>query len=176
MDVRKIADGLWRWTAPHPEWVPEKGGPGGWEREVGCVYYEAPEDLVLIDPLVPPESTPDAEKFWNALDGDVARVGRPIAVVITVRWHGRSAAAIVERYGATRAVRVLVPEAARPHVAAPVTGTFLPGGSPVAGVASFDAEGADGGEVLLWIPEHGALVAADVLIGAGGGAIRTTPP
>lgn len=175
MEVKKIAEGLWRWTAPHPEWVPEKGGPGGWEREVGCVYYEGPEDVVLIDPLAPPEGTADAVKFWAALDGDVARVGRPVAVVITIRYHGRSAAAIAARYGGSRPVRVLVPEAARANVQASVTGTFRPGEAPVAGVESFEADGADGGEVLLWIPEHGALVAADVLIGAGGGAVRICP-
>jgi glyoxylase-like metal-dependent hydrolase (beta-lactamase superfamily II) len=176
MEVRKIAEGLWRWTAPHPEWTPEKGGLGGWEREGGCVYYEAPDDLVLVDPLVPPEGTPDAAKFWKALDGDVARLGRPIAVLITTRWHGRSAAAIVARYGGARPVRVLVPAAARALVQAPVTGTFRPGETPVAGVVALEADGADGGEVLLWIPQHGAIVAADVLLGLGHGAVRACPP
>ena len=45
MQVVRVADGLWRWTAYHEEW----------RDEVGCVYYEAPDAIVLIDPLVPTE-------------------------------------------------------------------------------------------------------------------------
>ena len=35
MTVTEIATGLWRWTAPHPDW---KEGEG-WDQDVGCVYY-----------------------------------------------------------------------------------------------------------------------------------------
>ena len=50
----------WKSTAAAP--TPAKGGPGGWEQSVGCVYYEAPDHVVLIDPLAPPAGTlaPDA--------------------------------------------------------------------------------------------------------------------
>ena len=84
MVVQEVAAGLWRWTGEHPEWTPEQGGPEGWERDVGCVYYEAPEAVVLFDPLVPPE---DEERFWRALDRDVERVGKPVCVLATVRWQ-----------------------------------------------------------------------------------------
>ena len=50
MDVLQLADGLWRWTAPHPNaanW-PRFGPPV--PPQVGCVYYEAPDAVVLIDP------------------------------------------------------------------------------------------------------------------------------
>ena len=49
MTVERLGDGLWRWTAPHPEW--REGG--GWDPDVGSVYCETPEAVVLIDPLVP---------------------------------------------------------------------------------------------------------------------------
>jgi hypothetical protein len=29
VDVTKLADGLWRWTALHPDWTPEEGGQSG---------------------------------------------------------------------------------------------------------------------------------------------------
>ena len=56
-----------------------------WEPEVGCVYYEAPEATVLIDPLVPEER----ERFSQALDRDVERRGLP-QILLTV--PGTSAA------------------------------------------------------------------------------------
>jgi hypothetical protein len=40
MDVLEIAPGLWRWTAPHPDWTPAKDKPGGWGQMVGCVFYD----------------------------------------------------------------------------------------------------------------------------------------
>src|SRR5919197_5653346 len=95
MRVSEVATGLWLWTGLHPEWTPAEGGPEGWEQEVGCVYYEAPEAVVLVDPLVPPE---DEERFWRALDRDVERVGKHVRILLTVRWHARSAEAIAARY------------------------------------------------------------------------------
>src|SRR5215207_2769711 len=35
MDVEKIAPGLWRWTASHPEWTPDED----WPQQVGCIDY-----------------------------------------------------------------------------------------------------------------------------------------
>lgn len=92
MTVTEVAPGLWRWTAPHPDW--QEGDD--WEQEVGCVYYEAPGATVLIDPLVPPER----ERFFEALDRDVERRGTRVTILLTVPWHARSAAELTERYGA----------------------------------------------------------------------------
>ncbi len=49
MQVQQITPGLWRWTAWHPEW----------KEDVGCVYYEGHDAIVLIDPLVPPAPLPN---------------------------------------------------------------------------------------------------------------------
>ena len=87
MDVLEIAPGLWRWTAFHEEW----------NEDVGCVYVETDDGVVLIDPLVPPD---DTAKFWKALDRDVKRAKVPVHVLVTVFWHTRSAAAMRERYDA----------------------------------------------------------------------------
>jgi glyoxylase-like metal-dependent hydrolase (beta-lactamase superfamily II) len=92
--VTELAPGLWRWTAPHPNW---KDG-ADWEQNVGCVYYEAADATVLIDPLVPEER----ERFLEALDRDVERRGLPVAILLTCAWHGRSAGELTERYGAAR--------------------------------------------------------------------------
>jgi glyoxylase-like metal-dependent hydrolase (beta-lactamase superfamily II) len=91
MDVQEVAPGLWRWTAPHPDW--QEGAD--WQREVGCVYVEAHDATVLIDPLVPPES----ERFFEALDRDVERRRLPVSILLTCAWHGRSSGELAERYG-----------------------------------------------------------------------------
>ena len=158
MEVTRIAPGLWRWTGYHEEW----------EEDVGSVYCETDAGVVLVDPLVPPE---DAERFWAALDRDVARVAKPVHVLVTVFWHTRSAAAMVERYSA----RVWAPsrgKAAIARRAGVVTDPFgrgdpLPGG--VQGLPTARAS-----EVVYWIPQHGALVPGDVLLGGGakGGGTR----
>src|SRR4051812_1573205 len=98
MRGREVGTGLWGGAAPHPGGTPADGGPDGWEQEVGCVYYEAPACVVLIDPLVPME---DRDRFFQALDRDVERAGRPVRVLVTVEAHRRSASELAERYGGT---------------------------------------------------------------------------
>jgi glyoxylase-like metal-dependent hydrolase (beta-lactamase superfamily II) len=95
--VQEIATRLWRWTGLHPDWTPADGGPDGWEQEVGCVYYEAPAAVALIDPLVPPE---DSQRFLAALDRDVGRTGQPVRVLLTTGSHRRSADVLAARYDA----------------------------------------------------------------------------
>jgi hypothetical protein len=94
--VDELGPGLWRWTAPHPDWTASEE----WPEDVGCVYYEAPEATVLIDPLLPP----DRDRFLDALDRDVERRGLPVAILLTCEWHARSTDELLERFGASREV------------------------------------------------------------------------
>lgn len=175
LEVTRVRDGLWRWTAPHPEWTPEKGGPGGWGRTVGCVYHEGPDALVLVDPLVPPAGTSDEERFWKALDGDVARLGLPVAILLANRYHLRSAREVADRYRSGRETTVLAPEDAREHVGDAATRWFRAGELLPGGVEAHSAAALTPDETLFWIPAHRALVAADALLGAGDGEIRVAP-
>ncbi|MBD0329865.1 MAG: hypothetical protein ICV64_07160 [Thermoleophilia bacterium] len=163
MRVEELAPGLWCWTALHPEWTPEIGRADGWDQEVSCVYYESPEAVILIDPLVPPE---DEQRFWHALDRDLARAARPLHVLITILWHARSTPEIVARYPRTR---VWVHEPAAEAIAhrTPYTDRFRAGDALPGPVLSFDAHRA--WEVLFWLPEHRTLVAGDLLTGTGDG-------
>jgi glyoxylase-like metal-dependent hydrolase (beta-lactamase superfamily II) len=147
VEVEKIREGLWRWTAPHPDWKPG----ADWERDVGCVYYEGPDAVVLIDPLVP---VGDDERFWEALDGDVERAQRPVVVLRTVHWHQRSIDEVVARYPGAR---------------------FWHGNEePLPeGVEAYPVERAD--EIVFWIAEHHALVPGDVLLGTDDGGVRVCP-
>jgi hypothetical protein len=135
MRVTQIDDGLWRWTGLHPEWAPD----ADWEEEVGCVYFEAADAIVLFDPLVPPE---DSARFLEALDRDLERAQRPLAIQLTVPWHARSTGSLVELYGATV------------------------GAAPPDGVTPFRVTGTGGEtETLYWLPDPRALVTGDILLG-----------
>jgi glyoxylase-like metal-dependent hydrolase (beta-lactamase superfamily II) len=161
MKVEKLAEGLWRWTAHHEEW----------RDEVGCVYLEAPDAIVLIDPLVPSETT-EAARFWKALDGDVRRAGVPVHVLVTVFWHVRSAGEIVRRYGG----RLHASSRARPAIqrrTEAVTDVFRPGDRLPGGVEALPSGRAT--EVVYWIPKHRALVPGDVVLGHEDGGLRLCP-
>lgn len=147
MEVTRLDEGLWRWTTAHPEWEPG----GGWEPDVGCVYWEAADAVVLVDPLVPTEAA-ERTRFLEALDRDVERLGRDVAVLVTCSWHRRSADELGERYGG----RVLGP-----------------GDGPLpAGVAAVEALTAS--EVVYWLADAAAIVPGDVLLGADDG-VRLCP-
>jgi hypothetical protein len=109
------------------------------------VYYESPDAVVLIDPLVPME---DPVRFYDALDADVERATKPVRVLLTVDAHVRSSQELAERYGGTVAE---LPGGCAPE---------LPAGVEVA------AEALE--EFVFWLPGHGALVAGDVIISRDG--------
>ena len=167
--MQELRPGLWRWTARHPDWTPAEGGPGGWEQDVACLYYEAPDAVVVIDPLVP--EGPDGDRFWRALDRDVDRAARPVAVLLTVFWHERSAGEVVARYPAAT---LWANRLALGRIEAEVTSPFDPGDALPAGVRALRADRWD--EVVYWLPEPRALVAGDILIGAGAGEVRLCSP
>jgi hypothetical protein len=94
VELTELRPGLYRWTAAHPDYEPdpEPDSPADWPEQVGCVAYEAPDALVLIDPLVP-------DPLWPALDR--LAEGRRVAVLNTIGFHRRSRDAVAERYGAS---------------------------------------------------------------------------
>jgi hypothetical protein len=95
VDLQQVAPGLWRWTAPHPDWEAPKqeDDPADWPRDVGSVAYEAAETLVLIDPLM-------ADGDFAALDA-VAEKKNGVAILTTLAFHRRSRDELAQRYAAT---------------------------------------------------------------------------
>ena len=169
MRVDRLADGLWRWTSPHPEW---SGDPndlgGGWPQDVSCVYHESPAGIVLIDPLVPNGS--EGERFWHHLDQDVARVGLPPTIVVSTESHGRSADAVHERYPGSRVLGVSL--AASCNVGRVLEDDeLLPGGCRV---TLTDAPGAPR-MAIVQCTCHGLLWLSDLVIGDGAGGLRRPP-
>ena len=142
MDLVEIRPGLWRWTASHPDWESDQphDSPGDWPAAVGCVAYRQPDSFTLIDPLV-------REDDWTALDELVEASAAPVHVLVTIRFHERSRAAALERYGGSEVVPT--------------------------GVEAIEVPRAD--ETMFWIPEHGALVPGDRIIGFGASDGRLRP-
>ena len=169
MLVDRLADGLWRWTTPHPEWSGEANGLGsGWPQEVSCVYHESPAGIVLIDPLVPDGS--EGERFWHHLDQDVERVGHPPTVVISVEWHGRSADAVRDRYPGTRVVGVS--RAASCQIDDVLEdGLHLPGGCRV----TLAGPPGEGQMAIVQCSCHGLLWLSDLVISDDAGTLRRPP-
>ena len=175
MELQEVRPRLWRWALPHPEWTPEDLEDDGWEQIVASYAVITPHAFLLVDPLLPPPGSEDAERFWRALDRDFEHHGPP-AILLTIFWHVRSSADIVERYpGAS--VWAHEPAVHRIAERTPVsrTRTFRVGETLPGGAVPYDA-GRPSHEVLLWLPSHRALAAGDVLLGAPGGRARLCPP
>jgi hypothetical protein len=142
VEPRELRPGLWRWTAPHPDWEADAvaGSPADWPRDVGSVLYETADAAVFIDPLLPPE--PDG--FWRWADDRTA--GRDVVVLTTLGFHRRSRDAFVERYDAvTSRAQAKLPQG-------------------VEGVRIRRA-----GETMFWLPGPRALVPGDRLLGSPAG-------
>jgi hypothetical protein len=146
----ELAPGLHRWTARHPDADPSPtpGSPADWGPDVACVAYEAPDALVLVDPLVPD----DREDLRDGLDALVRRHGRRVAILTTLGFHRRSKEKLAARYDAsTSRARKTLP----------------------AGVETVQIKGA--GETMVWLAEPRALVPGDRLLGADEGGLRLSP-
>ena len=152
--MEELRPGLWRWTAPHPDWTPEEGGADGWERDVACYAYATADRLMLFDPLSPPEEIERLAAERDAVD-----------VALTGEWHARSANELRERLGAT--VYAPPPAGEEPTIEATRIG---PNDALSAAVdvraTSYPAE------VVYWIAEHGALVFGDAILGGRPGGVR----
>jgi hypothetical protein len=145
----ELAPGLWRWTAPHPEWREGAAvdSSGDWDRDVGSVLLSHQGATTFIDALVPANEA----AFWRWADEQVDR-NRRCAALTTIKFHRRSRDRIVERYGAsTSRARDKLPP----------------------GVEKLALRGA--GEVCFWIAAHRALVPGDRVLGGRGGGLRLCP-
>ena len=144
--VVDVASGLWLWRLDHPDWAPHVA----WQPPVTSTVAETGGEVVLIDPLAPP----DGHDAWARLDA------RPPTVVAILKPdHVRDVDLFVERYGC-RAFgpywfwRDDIPETELEGIQ---PGSELPGGA----VALYDGRGRN--ETPLWVPERRALVFADGL-------------
>ena len=156
--AQRLAPGLWRWTARHPDWH-----PGAFGAEVASFAVEAGHELLLIDPLLPADEAPVLE----LLDG-LAR-GRMTSVLITIGYHVRSAEPLYERYGG----RIRGPKTCASRLSDPSLLTvWEPGVAGPAGVVPFSIGKPERTERPLWLPSHKAIAFGDAVVGTPEGEIR----
>jgi hypothetical protein len=153
---QSIDEGIWRWTARHPEWH-----PGEFGAEVASFALAADSVTLLVDPLLP-GGVADAETI-AALDELVAG---DVAILITVPYHTRSAEPLAERYGGTihghAAVRKRLASSERFWPVTPNTDD-LPAGARFHPVGKPRRH-----EMPIWLPSHAALVFGDTVVEDGG--------
>jgi len=136
-----MSDLSW-WFVPHPDWEPTED----WPEEVPVVRYETDEEVVLIDPFLPPDGAFDPH-------------GKPVRVLLTQGAHYRGTADFVERFGASVWTP---PHAAWRKIPNPATTGELP-----RGVEAIELDG-EPQQVVFFIREHSTLITGDVLSGTGG--------
>jgi glyoxylase-like metal-dependent hydrolase (beta-lactamase superfamily II) len=161
-EARELAPGLVRWVAFHPEW----------KQDVACLALRSRKRLVLIDPLVP---HPAGRKraFWAALD-ELARASTgPVDVVLTLHYHERSSAQVVERYRDAPGAVLWAPAGSVRRMTHPPDRAFTPGDALPAGMEALATGRED--EVVLWLPAQRAVVSGDVLLGGVRKPLRVCP-
>ena len=146
--MRRLADGIWRWTARHPDWHP----PTEWGAEVASFLVHHEGATVLIDPLIE-----DCDALEPLIAGDVV-------VAITIPYHVRSAADAVARWGGVVIghpnLRKRLPEGTR--FAEAVPGDDLPGGLRAHDITRTN-------ERPLELPGVKALALGDRIVGTDAG-------
>ena len=51
VELRDVTPGVWIWRLPHPDWTPD----AEWSPPVACTCVESGGEVVLLDPIAPPE-------------------------------------------------------------------------------------------------------------------------
>ena len=158
--MQKLTDGLWRWTARHPEWH-----PGEFGAEVASFAARAEGALLLIDPLLP-EDEDAAASVLEVLD---SQVGDRVAILISVPYHVRSSEELWRRYRRNAEVTIHGHPAAakrlndRSAFKEIEPGTPLPGGVTAHPIGKPKRH-----ETPLHLPSHDALVFGDAVAEDGG--------
>jgi hypothetical protein len=150
--VQELAAGLWRWTARHAEWH-----PGEWGAQVASFALDAGDVTLLIDPLVPDNTV---QEQVDAL------VRGPVAILITIPYHTRSAEPLSERYGARIYGHPAVAKRLRKAAVEPIDGK-LPGGA-----RAFPIGKPRRHETPIHLPSHQALAFGDAIVTTPEGDLR----
>ena len=152
VELVDVADGLWLWRQPHPDW--EEGND--WDPLVTSVAVASRGAGLLLDPLAPP---PRERAVWERIDALA-----PQAAVVLKPDHVRDIDLFARWYGC----RCFGPSLFWPDdipkvdVEAIHPGSELPGGL----LALHDGRGMQ--ETPLYLPEQRALVFADAMTAPDG--------
>ena len=162
--MQKLTDGLWRWTARHPEWHP---GEFGAEVASFAAKADGAEEgaLLLIDPLLPDDEA-EAGKVLDVLD---SQVGDRVAILISVPYHVRSSEELWRRYRKDSDVSIHGHPAAANRLEDRSAFEEIEPGVPLpGGVTAHSIGKPKRHEMPLHVPGHEALVFGDAVAEHGG--------
>ena len=149
--ARSLADGLLRWTEPHPEW-----SAGDFGAEVASYAVRAGDEGLLIDPLLSSNSS-----FLDELFEGASRV----SILVTIGYHARSSEELASRFDA----RIYGPAGVAKRLGGSSRFTAVDAGDELPGGArSFAIGKPRRGEQPLYLPSHRALVFGDAVVEYGG--------
>jgi hypothetical protein len=155
--MEQLSDGLWRWTARHPEWH-----PGEFGAEVACFAAQVGDSTLLIDPLLPA----DPSSVLAVIDDAVAD---RLAILVTVPYHVRSAEELWRRYRGDAETTIHGhPAAAKRLEDRSAFHEIEPGASLPGGVTAHTIGKPRRHEMPLHLPSHGALVFGDAVAESDG--------
>jgi hypothetical protein len=159
--MERLTDGLWRWTARHPEWH-----PGDFGAEVASFAAQAGEDTLLIDPLLPPAGGPDRARVLEAIEGTL---GDRLAILITIPYHVRSAEELWQRFRNDAETTIHGHPAAAKRLEDRSAFREIEPGEPLPGDVTAHTIGKPRRyETPLHLPSHHALVFGDAVAETGG--------
>jgi hypothetical protein len=157
MPPEQLADGLWRWTARHPEWH-----PGEFGSEVACFAIQAGDDTVLIDPLLPSEPEDVLQLIDEQLDGR-------LSMLITIPYHVRSSEEIRKHFRKRAEITIWGHPACRKRLSDQAGfRECAPGDELPAGVSAYSIGKPRRHEMPLLIPTHKALAFGDAVVEVDG--------
>jgi hypothetical protein len=165
--MQKLTDGLWRWTARHPEWH-----PGEFGAEVASFAANADGDrggtLLLIDPLLP-EDEAEASEVLDTLDGALEQ---RVAILISIPYHVRSSEELWRRYRGDAETTIHGHPAAAKRLEDRSAFSEIEPGVPLPGGVTAHSIGKPRRyEMPFHVPSHDALVFGDA-VAEHGGALR----
>jgi hypothetical protein len=148
----QLTEGLWRWTARHPEWH-----PGEFGAEVASYAAQAGDTTLLIDPLLPPDPSSVLKTIDDA-------VGGRVAILITVPYHVRSSEELWRRYKNDAETTIHGHRAAAKRLKnTPAFREIEPGIPLPGGVTAHTIGKPRRHETPLHVPSHDALVFGDAV-------------
>lgn len=157
--MEAIGDGIWRWTARHPEWHPNT--PFG--SEVASYALRDGTGTILVDPLAP---NGDVDALARALEPVVTG---DVRILITIPYHVRDAEPLWERYRERGGATILGHPAVAKRLRDRSGFTAVEGGHELpGGILPIVIGNPRRYETPYLIPQHGALVFGDAIVEDGG--------
>ncbi len=166
MAVDEIAPGIYRWTAPHPEWRTRID----WGHEVASYALADGERLSLVDALLPAAGTKRRDEVDRTLD-DLAGAASSIDILVTIPYHTRSAEELYRRYNNAGETSIWGHPAVAKRFHEPSTPLreIAPGVLGATGTTALRIGNPRRFETPLYFPAHRAIAFGDAVIGIDGG-------